>query len=315
MAVTQASTPRAYQIRKALPLARELLEKWRGAPPEAMRLVEALHIGIDLVEADRVGIEHRPAAPGGEAIAGEIDHVDIAGAERDTFFEDLRALIHQRIDRALDDLLIRDRLARNPEALRFRDDHLLDLGIRQRCAAALLVAVPAGIGLLAEAALLADLIGELRVAAIVRARRGLRLADAPADIVAGEIAHGEGTHRHAPILERLVDLPGQRALLEQELGLARILEDHAVADEAVAHAHQHRHLGDRLAEPHRRRDHVLAGLGAAYDLQEAHDIRRAEEVRADHILRPRGHGGDRVDVEGRGVGRQHRTGLRDLVEL
>src|SRR5579883_1161057 len=219
MAVTQASTPRAYQIRKALPLARELLEKWRGAPPEAMRLVEALHIGIDLVEADRVGIEHRPAAPGGEAIAGEIDHVDIAGAERDTFFEDLRALIHQRIDRALDDLLIRDGFTRNPEALRFRDDHLLDLGIGQRRAASLLIAIPAGIGLLAETALLADLVGQMRVAAIIGPARRLRLADAPADIVAGHVAHREGPHRHAPILERLVDLPGKCPFFEQELGL------------------------------------------------------------------------------------------------
>src|SRR5579884_782696 len=152
MAVTQASTPRPYQIREALSLARQLLQERRRAPPEAMRLMEPLHIGIDLVETDRVGIEHRPAAPGGEAIAGEIDHVDIAGAERDAFLENLRALIHQRIDRALDDLLIRDRLARSPEALRFRDDHLLDLGVGQRRAAAFLIAIPAGIGLLAEAA-------------------------------------------------------------------------------------------------------------------------------------------------------------------
>ena len=42
---------------------------------------------------------------------------------------------------------------------------------------------------------------------------------------------------------------------------------------------------------------------------------RAEEVRADHVLRPLRHGGDGVDVEARRVGGEDRARLRDRIEL
>ena len=67
--------------------------------------------------------------------------------------------------------------------------------------------------------------------------------------------------------------------------LARVLLDHAVADEAVAHARDDRRLLDLLAELHDRGEHVLAGLLAAHDLQQLHHVGRAEEVHADHVLR------------------------------
>src|SRR5579883_2462513 len=152
------------EIGEALAFARELFQQRRRLPEEAMRLVESLHIGIDLVETDSVGIEHRSAAPSREAIAGEIDDVDVARSERDALLEDLGALVDQRVDGALDDLLVGDRLALDAQPLRFRGDHLLDLGIGERRAAALLVAVPAGTGLLPVAALLADLVGQMRIA-------------------------------------------------------------------------------------------------------------------------------------------------------
>ena len=37
-----------------------------------------------------------------EAIAGEIDDVDIDGAQCVAFFQNARAFIHQRIDQAID---------------------------------------------------------------------------------------------------------------------------------------------------------------------------------------------------------------------
>src|SRR5439155_13863132 len=77
--------------------------------------------------------------------------------------------------------------------------------------------------------------------------------------------------------------------------------EHAVADEAVADADEHRHLSDAPAHGHRRRDRGLRRLGAAHDLEEPHDVGGGEEVHADDALGPRGRPGDRVDVERRGV--------------
>ena len=90
---------------------------------------------------------------------------------------------------------------------------------------------------------------------------------------------------------------------------------HAVADEAVADADQHRDLADLARELHRGRDHRLCGLVAAHDFQQPHHVRRREEVHAEHVVRPAGDRGDLVDVEIGGVGGEDRAGLGDLVEL
>ena len=77
--------------------------------------------------------------------------------------------------------------------------------------AAGLVAEPAGPGLLAEAAHLADLVGDDRGLQDGRVRLRPALADAPADVEAGQVAHGEGPHREAEVVDHLVDLVRQRA--------------------------------------------------------------------------------------------------------
>ena len=56
------------------------------------------------------------------------------------------------------------------------------------------------------------------------------------------------------------------------------------------------------------------GLRAAHDFEQAHHIGGREEMRADHVFRPPGLGGDRVDVKVGGVGGEDRAGLGDLVE-
>src|SRR5690349_629088 len=86
-------------------LAREALEQRRRRPPRAVLLVEGGHAFVHLLQADRVGVEHRPAAIAREAVAREVDDVDVGGAQRVAFFQDLRALVHERVDLALDDLL------------------------------------------------------------------------------------------------------------------------------------------------------------------------------------------------------------------
>src|SRR6202022_1786071 len=110
---------------------------------------------------------------------------------------------------------------------------------RMRGAIARPVVVPAAAGLLPEAAGLAQAIGNLRVTH-VRVFPIAALADRPADVVAGQIAHAQRSHRETELLDRAVDLRGQRALFEHEKRLAEVLLDHSVADEAVAHARHDR---------------------------------------------------------------------------
>src|SRR6267378_2408310 len=89
--------------------------------------------------------------------------------------------------------------------------------------------------LLAEAPHLAEPVGHGRLLA-------LALADAPADVEAGEVAHRERPHREPEVVEHPVHLVRQGALKDELLGLVAALMEHAVADETVADAHEHGHL-------------------------------------------------------------------------
>src|SRR5204863_10147805 len=57
---------------------------------------EALHRPDDVEEPLLVGVVHRPAAEEREAVAGEVDHVDVARPHRDALVDDLRALGDER---------------------------------------------------------------------------------------------------------------------------------------------------------------------------------------------------------------------------
>src|SRR5204863_1371868 len=90
------------------------------------------------------------------------------------------------------------------------DDQLLDLRIGTRRAS--FVEIEALAGLLPEAALLRQTVGDLVAHAALLART-------PADIDAGEIAHCERSHREAELGERAVDVLRQRALEQKFLSL------------------------------------------------------------------------------------------------
>src|SRR6185369_10625462 len=109
----------------------------------------------------------------------------------------------------------------------------LDFRIGNRLAATRFIQVPALAGLLPEAAALGDLVGDLRVLE-VRTLDIAALADLPADVEAGHVAHRERPHREAPLLRRGVDLLRRAAFVDQEHRLLPVFLDHAVADEAVA---------------------------------------------------------------------------------
>src|SRR5262249_23702929 len=157
----------------------------------------------DVLEADRIGPEHRAAAIDRPAITIEPDHVDVAWTCGDALVEDLRALVDHRIHHALEDLLVADVAALLAELLQGLLDQLLDMGTGQRRAGAAFILVIALAGLLAEAAGFAERVGNFRLDAAILAR-------APADVEAGEIAHRERTHRHAELGHDRVDLLRQR---------------------------------------------------------------------------------------------------------
>src|SRR6185437_6354424 len=97
----------------------------------------------------------------------------------------------------------------------------------------------------AVAAELVEPVGGRRVALVPGPRRIERAARPPADIDAGDVADGEGPHRHAEIVEHLVDLLRQGALVDEEGGLAGQRPAAAVGDETVADAAHHADLADR----------------------------------------------------------------------
>src|SRR5688572_31679874 len=78
---------------------------------------ETLHGGDDFPEPDLARVVHRPAAVHREAVAREVDHVHVRGALRDALLHDLRALVDQRVDAALDDFLVADLPSGNADLL------------------------------------------------------------------------------------------------------------------------------------------------------------------------------------------------------
>ena len=141
------------------------------------------------------------------------------------------------------------------------------------------------------------------------------LPDAPGDIDARHVVDREDAHRHPEVGQRAVDLLGGRALLDQELRFVHVRKHHPVADEAAAVPDDDRDLADTLAERQRRGQHVGRRLRAANDFEQPHDVRGAEEVQADDVLRPPGDAGERVDVERGRVAGEDRAGLGDGIEL
>ncbi len=164
-----------------------------------------LHAPQDLSQSDLARMEHRSAALQREAITGEIDHVDVGGAQRDTLFENLRAFVDQRIQQPLDDLRVGQAAHLHPERLAFLVDDCVHHGIGNGVALARLVAIPAKTGFLTEAAEFADAIGNAHVAHL-RMLGVVALADVPADVIAGQVGHAKRAHREAEALDGLVHL-------------------------------------------------------------------------------------------------------------
>src|SRR6185369_9434884 len=137
-----------------------------------------------------------------------------------------------------DDFLVAHLARRDAVGGAVLGNQLLGHRVGYRVALAHFVAVPAGARLLAEAAGLAQLVGDDGLRRHARFG-GLALARGPADVQAGEVAHAKRPHGHAELLQRAVDLLRQRAGVDQALRRGAVAREHAVADEAVAHAGHH----------------------------------------------------------------------------
>src|SRR6185312_11221057 len=74
---------------------RQSLQQSRGLAAVALQPLDDLRQALD------VGPEHRTAAIGGPAVAVEPDEVDVGGPRGDPFLQNLRALVDQRIEAAL----------------------------------------------------------------------------------------------------------------------------------------------------------------------------------------------------------------------
>src|SRR3990170_7388461 len=103
----------------------------RGGPPlvVAACALEREHPVADRLEPDLIGPEHRAAAVDRPAVAVDPDDVDIARANGDLLLEDLRALVHHRVEQPLEDLLVGDRATLEALLSGDLEDDLLDLRV------------------------------------------------------------------------------------------------------------------------------------------------------------------------------------------
>ena len=265
-------------------------------------------------ESDQVGMEQRPAAMTRKTVAGGPHHVDVAGAQRNALLQDPDAFVDQRIQAPFQNFLIRVLPRGDAQPLRGRAQDRYRLRVLVPGPVTRLIAVIALAVLLPETSGRVQREVGLIVGRIGRITTGVRAVHVHADVDARHVEDAENAHRHAPALEHGVDAPRRRAFEHHALGLAGVPFHHPVADESVADAREHGRLAQRPRQFHRRRDRRGRGPRRAHDFEQRHHVRRREEVQPDHVFRPRDRGRDLLDIEGRGVCREHGARLRRRIE-
>src|SRR5580704_2574630 len=156
-----------------------------------MHWPEARAIAVQALEQrrqpDRLGMKHRTAAIARESVARAPDNIDIAGTLRDALFEDSEALVDERIQTALENLLLAMRLRCDLELPRAPFQDLDRLGI------IVPGAIPGQILVVALAVFLPQTTGidqreiGLVVGRIGRVARGVGAVHVDADIDAGHV--------------------------------------------------------------------------------------------------------------------------------
>ena len=116
-------------------------------------------------------------------------------------------------------------------------------------------------------------------------------------------------HRHAEGARRLVDALLVLAVLQALHGAEHVGRQHAVDEEARHALGDERELVDGGDEGGAALHVVLSRLHAAHHLDQRHLRHRIEEVQADEAPGIGQPGGDVLDLQRGGVGRQHGAGL------
>ncbi|KAG1648184.1 hypothetical protein GQR58_030034 [Nymphon striatum] len=294
-------------LRQTAAFVGQAAKQWGDLP---VRATQGLGVVLDLVgdflEAHGVGPEHWTTGVHRPAVAVDPHHIDIAAANGDAFFEDLGALVDHWIQRALKDFLVAYFALGAALAFGKLADELLDLGVGGLGTRLGVVGVVTPAVLLAASAALAHDVADGVTGCCLLA---------PANVEASKVAHRERAHRQAEVVDDIVHLGRCCAFHQHAVALGAAHEQHAVANEPVAHANQRGGLADALAGGHRRRNDLLGRGVAAHDLHQFHHVGGGEEVHADDTLGARGCRGDLVDVQRRGVAGQHGAGLTDGVQL
>src|SRR5207253_1417427 len=269
---------------------------------------------VDILEVNGIRVPHWSAAMSGEAIAVDVDDVDVPGAQCVAFFEDARAFVYQGVEAAVHNFFAGNLPLRN---FRFRRPFSYQSGYFRigDGAPIFVVFVPPRSVFLAESPHFAKAVSREGLANAGFLKMSVLLANSPANIESREVSHGQRSHGQAEIVERAVDFLNGRSFFQQKYRLPHVRMEHAVAHEAATVADQHADLAELLGKLHTSGDDFLAGCFASNDFQQAHDVRGTEEMRPDDKRRPTGRGCNLVDIQGGRVAGENGTGLADLVEL
>src|SRR5690348_9952958 len=254
------------EIREFLAFLRQALQERSRLPKFAMPRVKFLNALADLFQSNRVGIPHRPAAIGREAVAVEVNDVDIHRAQGDAFLENARALVDQSVDAAVKDLFLGNLPLWNTSLGGPLADQFGDLWIGDG-APIFVILVPARAGFLAIAAQFAKLVTGKRVANPRLLEVSIFLPNSPADIEARKIAHGERAHGHTKIIKCAIDRFYACTFFEQKNGFAHIGMKHTVADKSAAISRQNADLAEPFRKLHAGGDHFLTACLATNDLE------------------------------------------------
>src|SRR5580700_5079333 len=229
-----------------------------------MLLVKFFNAIVNFFETNCIGVPHGSAAMGREAVAVEIDNVNVDGAQGVTFFENAGAFIDQRVDAAIDDFFLGNFSLGNASFDRPFSYQLGDFGIKNGVAV-FVILVPASTGFLAVTAHLAETVSSKSLAYSGLLQVAIFFADSPADIETREIADSERAHGHAEIVERGIDSLDTGALFQKKNGLADVRMEHAVPDKSAAVPYQDADLADFLRKLHAGGDDFFAARFAADD--------------------------------------------------
>mmetsp|Transcript_48779 Transcript_48779/g.130929 ORF Transcript_48779/g.130929 Transcript_48779/m.130929 type:complete len:400 (-) Transcript_48779:383-1582(-) len=268
--------------------------------------------------------KHGTALRRREAVAEDVDDVDVRGALGEALLQDPEALVDEGEEQALDDLLIGDLASLVTLGLTDLRDLRDDLGVHHLVAAlvdedAAACGADLGVGRLqAEAVVLAEPIHELvgtHVGLCLLIHISGCLALLPEELLAHQVAQAHRSHGHAELFGNTLHLLDRGTLLDNLLGFRSVGSDHAVADEAIAIADEHGLLAQQLAHGHACSDGLFAGLCSAHILEKLHDVGWREKVRAHAPGGVLECGGDFVDIEAACVRANQSARLRVLVQF